>query len=247
MQDIKSSYIYQQVKIYDYDRYISGLFATEEQRHKLFSFYAFNIELDNILLSTSEEITSLIRLAWWREATSDIYQGKIRHHEVIKPLADLINQLDIKQDIIEEIINSRELDASRTRPKNIEQYLNYIDHSIGNLTKLSLLAINSNIDEKLSMLLARSYAITQHLFLAKKNLLPQVEVKELVNLVEDYQQQIYVQRKLITRNDLPIFLLTHIINSKIKIIKKNNYDIEAKPLKYDRFLMLLKLLFKASF
>ncbi|MEO8669296.1 MAG: phytoene/squalene synthase family protein [Bauldia sp.] len=54
----------------DPDRYLSDLFSVEESRHHLFALHAFNAEVARVRDVISEPMPGEIRLQWWRDVLS---------------------------------------------------------------------------------------------------------------------------------------------------------------------------------
>lgn len=52
----------------DLDRYLATLYAPAEARASLFALYALDLELAEVVRTTTQPMVGLIRLAWWREA-----------------------------------------------------------------------------------------------------------------------------------------------------------------------------------
>jgi len=86
-----ASYCAQLLRRQDADRYLTALFAPGDRREALFALYAFNLEVARAREVVSEPFMGLIRLQWWRDALDEVYQGRIRAHEVIRPLASAIS------------------------------------------------------------------------------------------------------------------------------------------------------------
>lgn len=52
----------------DLDRYLATLYAPAEARASLFALHALDLELAEVVRTTTQPMVGLIRLAWWREA-----------------------------------------------------------------------------------------------------------------------------------------------------------------------------------
>lgn len=52
----------------DLDRYLATLYAPAEARPALFALHALDLELLDVVQTTSQPMIGLVRLAWWREA-----------------------------------------------------------------------------------------------------------------------------------------------------------------------------------
>ena len=83
------------VRKVDEDRWISSRYAPSAQRRALTALYALAYELARVRLAVSEETLGLIRFQWWREALTELEEGKpAREHDVCLALAaSLFNHL----------------------------------------------------------------------------------------------------------------------------------------------------------
>ncbi|GJL95496.1 MAG: phytoene synthase [Hyphococcus sp.] len=77
------------VRAHDEDRWLSANYASEENSRKLLALYALQCELRHIPAAVSEPPLGEIRLQWWREALTEIRDGKSpRAHPVVEEAAD---------------------------------------------------------------------------------------------------------------------------------------------------------------
>ena len=60
----------------DPDRWRAAMLAPAAARPGLFALYAFNLEVARAPWVASEPALAAIRLAWWREAVDEIYDGR---------------------------------------------------------------------------------------------------------------------------------------------------------------------------
>ena len=68
----------------DPERWRTAMAAPPAARPGLMALYAFNLEIARAPWVASEPLLAEIRLAWWREAVAEIYDGKPpRRHEVV--------------------------------------------------------------------------------------------------------------------------------------------------------------------
>ncbi len=82
------SYCGELVRRHDPDRFLLTLFAPASMRESLFALYAFNYEIAKTRETVTETQLGLIRLQWWRDAISAIYdRGDVAAHHVLTPLA----------------------------------------------------------------------------------------------------------------------------------------------------------------
>jgi hypothetical protein len=97
------------VRQQDSDRYAISLFCPRAARPVIWTLLAFNYEIARTREVVSEKMLGHIRLQWWREALEEIYVGLMpRRHEVVEPLAKIIQQYDLPQEPFENLIQARE-------------------------------------------------------------------------------------------------------------------------------------------
>ncbi|MEM7652544.1 MAG: squalene/phytoene synthase family protein, partial [Pseudomonadota bacterium] len=101
----------------DPDRFFCMAFAPLSQRESLFTLMAFNHEVAKTRSVVSEALLGRIRLQWWREAIEECLaagdggsNSSIRHHEVVQPLAAIIQETPSVADDLFDVIEAREAD-----------------------------------------------------------------------------------------------------------------------------------------
>ena len=95
------------LKAHDEDRWLASRYASAEDRRLLSALYAFHIELRRIPAAVSEPPLGEIRLQWWREALSEIRDGKpARAHPVVAELAAAGLASDRFQSRIDQLIDA---------------------------------------------------------------------------------------------------------------------------------------------
>lgn len=75
-----------QVKQHDYERYLTTLFMPMEKRPPLWALYAFNVEISKTRQVVSQATLGLIRLQWWRDTITRLYDGHTDAHQVLTSL-----------------------------------------------------------------------------------------------------------------------------------------------------------------
>ena len=133
-----ASYCAQQLRRHDPDRYLTALFAPADRREDLFALYAFNLEVARAREAVSEPFMGLIRLQWWRDAIGEIYQGQIRAHEVVRPLAAAIAAHNLDRILFERLIETRERDLDSEAPADLAALIGYARGSSSTLVQLAL-------------------------------------------------------------------------------------------------------------
>lgn len=131
-----------QVKRYDHDRYICGLFAKNDQRDDLFTILAFNSEISLISEQTSDIMPALIRITWWQDAIDDLYNNKIRQHSLIKDLNRIIIEKKIPHELFKQLLQGRMTELHQNSPQNMEELIDFAQKTGGNLLEICGHAIN---------------------------------------------------------------------------------------------------------
>ena len=75
------------MKSRDRDRYLSVLYAAEAVRPGLLALHGLDLEMAQVVASTSEAMLGEIRLAWWRDALIGLDSGVVPAHPLLQLLA----------------------------------------------------------------------------------------------------------------------------------------------------------------
>lgn len=133
----KLSHCADYVRRHDRDRFLCALFASPEKREDLFTLYAFNQEVSKTREMVTEIMLGHIRLQWWRDTLTEIAEGKVRKHEVVEPLAELVEKGLLTTFDLEQVVAAREFDLEDRQPADQDELDRYIDQTSG---KISVLA-----------------------------------------------------------------------------------------------------------
>jgi phytoene synthase len=123
------------VRKYDYDRYISALFAPEAERQHLFALYAFNYEIARIAETVRNPMAGRLRLQWWRDAVDEIYSHAPGRTEVLKALADAIGAHALPKQLFDALLDARELDFEPAPFGNLATLETYADATSGSVMR----------------------------------------------------------------------------------------------------------------
>lgn len=126
------------VRRQDNDRYLTALFAPPAEREALFALYAFNHEIAKTREVVSEPLLGQIRLQWWRDAVTELYEGSPRRHEVIQPLAVAVADHGLERACFERLIDARERDLDDEPPASLAGLADYAEATGAPLVRLAL-------------------------------------------------------------------------------------------------------------
>jgi phytoene synthase len=94
--------------------YYSFLFLPETRRKAIIALYAFCREVDDVTDDNITEDISRVKLQWWRDEISRLFQGTPQH-PVTRALHKSIEQFDLPQEYFLEIIDGMEMDLEQQR------------------------------------------------------------------------------------------------------------------------------------
>ncbi|MEP3277007.1 MAG: phytoene/squalene synthase family protein [Stappiaceae bacterium] len=95
------------VRNHDKDRFLTGLFADENDRAGLFALYAFNLEVSRIREKVSDALPGEVRLQWWRDALSGTEHGSVSDHPVAHAFVRTIEKYDLPETAIANLLEAR--------------------------------------------------------------------------------------------------------------------------------------------
>ena len=106
----------------DYERYVTTLFSPAKIRPALWVLYAFHNEIAKIEFIVKEPIMGLIRLQWWHDEITAIFQGKAPRHPLLEAIKILVGQNIGWQEMdFHQLIDGYEI--SFQKQENLEQSL----------------------------------------------------------------------------------------------------------------------------
>lgn len=129
------------VKRFDYDRWLACLFTPEPHRKSVMALLAFNTEIARIRETVSEAMLGDIRLQWWRDALTDLSKGTVRSHPVAQALQVLNQKIAIDFTLMQEMIDMRAKDLDPAPINSEGELIVYADATGGNLHRLIFSAI----------------------------------------------------------------------------------------------------------
>ncbi|MCG5242619.1 phytoene/squalene synthase family protein [Azospirillum doebereinerae] len=133
------SYCGREVRKYDNDHFLAGLFAPADRREPLFALHAFNLEIAKTREVVSEPILGQMRLQFWRDGIEAVYgDGPVPRHEVMDPLAQAAKSLGLSRALFDRLIDAREADLDDTPPADLTCLVNYAEVTGAPLVQLAL-------------------------------------------------------------------------------------------------------------
>src|SRR5665213_4336185 len=93
----------------DPDRWLASRFiADPEARADVVALYALNYELSRAAEVASQPLIGEMRLAWWREALDEIYEGRpVRRHPAALALEAVVRRRGLERSGLEALIDGR--------------------------------------------------------------------------------------------------------------------------------------------
>lgn len=258
---------------YDRDRYLISLFASPKARPYIWALFAFNLEIAKTRETVTETQLGLIKLQWWREEITKIYNGeKAPDNAILQGLEDFIKKFSLPQDLFETLIYAREFDLQDVLPADINGMVNYADFTQTPLLKLAMYAHGENeFNADTLRTIAINYALTGLLratpyhISRRQCFLPeqQLKVAGLENTAHLFDRKIegdmraiiaVVVKQLCERIDLTVkpdhkFLKAPqaLVKMYLAQIKRADYDVFSPSLLRPPALKELRLLLNAGF
>jgi phytoene synthase len=132
------TYCAAQARTADHGRWLCALFAPEVIRRGLWTLLAFNAEIARTREVVREPMLGQIRLQWWREAVAEAYDGRVRAHQVMAPLADAIVRHRLPRARFETLLDGRLRDLDDQPFESLAALEEYAGATSGTLSLLML-------------------------------------------------------------------------------------------------------------
>jgi phytoene synthase len=111
--------------------------APPQARAALVPLYAFNLEISRAPWVSKEPMVAEMRLQWWRDAAEDLGRGIVRGHEVLAPLAEVIDAQHLPLEVLDRMIEARRWDIYSEPFEDQSAMDAYLDDTAGGLMWLS--------------------------------------------------------------------------------------------------------------
>lgn len=128
--------------IIKHDRDRAALISGLRSQADLWPLFAFNHEIAKTREVVSETRLGLIRLQWWRDAITKLYQTPketdTAPHEILTALRPVIRKYDLPLSLFEDMIYAREFDLEDVMPADMDGLKAYCALTLTPLHKLAL-------------------------------------------------------------------------------------------------------------
>lgn len=167
----------------DPDRFAAAMAAPLAARRVLFALYAFNLEVARAPWLTQESMIAEMRLQWWRDALEEIRAGGlIRRHEVVTPLAHVIDSESAV--LLDRLVAARRWDIYRDAFEDGVHFTRYLEETSGNLVLVAGRALGG-MPEAVALYAGYAAGLAGYL-----RAVPELEAKGRVPLVDGREEAI---------------------------------------------------------
>jgi phytoene synthase len=131
----------QLVRRVDEDRWLASRFAPKDVRSRLIAIYALNDEIARASEGAKQLALGDIRLAWWREAITEIHQRKpARAHPVLAAFAESFGQAQTPIEPWLALLEARSRDLDSAAFSDWVAFDAYVDATAGSVMRLAFSA-----------------------------------------------------------------------------------------------------------
>ncbi|MBI0417532.1 MAG: presqualene diphosphate synthase HpnD [Nitrosomonadaceae bacterium] len=120
--------------------YYSFLYLPTEKRRAITALYAFCREVDDVVDECTDISVARIKLAWWRQEISSVFNATQEHrpaHPVAKALLATIKEIDLTAEQLYKVIDGMEMDLDYNRYTDFNTLKLYCHHVAGVVGELS--------------------------------------------------------------------------------------------------------------
>ena len=157
-------YVSELVKKDDRDRFLTAAFAPEPARAAILALYAFNAEVGRVRESVSEGMIGQIKLQWWRDVVTAIYDaGHVSQgNPVVGALAAAIREHALSRGHFDVLLEARVQDLDEESPSDVAALERYAEGTAASLTALVLevLAIHDEASKAAGRHVSVAWALT---------------------------------------------------------------------------------------
>jgi phytoene synthase len=149
-----------QIRRADPDRWLAARFiADPAARADVIALYALNNEVARAPEVASQPLIGEMRLAWWREAIGEIFEGRpVRRHPVALALERAVKGRDLAREALEALVDARLRDLDGW-PLGAGEVAAYTDGASGGLMALAARTLSPGIDAHAVRHAARAWGL----------------------------------------------------------------------------------------
>ncbi len=193
--------------------YYSFLFLPAKKRRAITALYAFCREIDDVTDEIKDPNIVRIKLEWWRNDVSKIYNGQ-PEHLVNQELQQIIVDFDLKEELLHEMINGMQMDVDNTRYPDFDSLEHYCYRVAGvvGLLSIEIFGYSNKQTQEYARLLGNALQLT--------------------NIIRDIYEDALRQRIYIPEDELKCFNITQ---SQIYTDKLDSEEDQANFKKLIKF------------
>lgn len=132
----------------DRERYLSVLFAPEDNRAALAALYAFDLETVRIRDLVSEPMPGEIRLQWWREVVEGERDGEARQNPIASELVAAIEAFNLPRAALVNLLDARVFDLYDDPMPDRATLEGYLGETVSALFQLSAQVLANGVDTR---------------------------------------------------------------------------------------------------
>jgi phytoene synthase len=147
-----------EVRRVDEDRWLASRFAPADARRRLIAIYALNHEIARTADVVTQAAIGDIRLQWWREAISEVFEGRPpRPHPALAAIAEAHRQTPLPREALEALIDARGRDLDAAPFATFTEIDVYLEATAGNVIRIAAAACRSKSDANTVSAAARAW------------------------------------------------------------------------------------------
>lgn len=158
------SYCGDLVRRNDSDRFLISLVMKPPVREALWALFAYNYEIAKTREVVSDTTLGLIRLQWWQDSLAALYDDAPKRampaHEILQPLASVIQAHDLPHKDLSALAYAREFDLENLAPSSLDGMEQYARFTNGPLARLAVKVIGGAQEGEAVEPVAAAYALT---------------------------------------------------------------------------------------
>lgn len=160
------SYIQEELKKNDSERYLACLYLPETIRHCAMSLYAFDAEISRIPSVVSEPMPGEIRIQWWRDLIKS--GGNVGSGPLAEALLEVTKEHKLPLDVLDNYLEARIFDLYQDPMPDVGTYEGYLGETVSSF--LNMIALASGVERSSNLADACGHAgvamgISRHLSL----------------------------------------------------------------------------------